>query len=234
MFRSLIAASALMLAAVLTPALADDSTMPQTISLTGHGEVHVAPDMAMITIGVQTGADTARDALTANTAAMQAIFAKLKQAGIADKDVQTSNFSVQPRYDYNDNTQPPKLVGYDVLNTVTVSVRKLDDLGMLLDQVVSAGSNQINGIAFQVSQPETAMDEARQLAVRDAARKASVYTTAANVKLGPLVAISEGGGYQPPIPMQAKMLRADNAGDVPIVQGEQSIAVDVNMVWEIN
>ena len=235
MFRSLIAASAMTLAAAfLSPAFAEDQKMPRTIALSGHGEAKAAPDMAVITIGVTTNAVTAADSLTANSAAMNAVFAKLKEAGIADKDVQTSNFSIQPRYDYGNNAQPPKLAGYDVSNLVSVSVRQVDGLGKLLDMVVSAGSNQINGIEFSVSKPQAMLDEARQLAVQDAARKAGIYAKAANVKLGNILSISEGAGYQPPVPIQAKMMRSDAAGAPPIAAGEQTLSVDVNMVWEID
>lgn len=218
----------------ISPAFAEDAKPQRTMALAGHGEVRAAPDMGLVMIGVLSQADTAADALKANTTAMQAVLAVLKDAGIAEKDIQTSNFTVQPRYDYNNNGQPPRLVGYDVSNTVTVAVRKLDSLGAILDKVVSAGSNQINGILFQIAKPETAMDEARKLAVADAARKARVYAAASAVALGDIVSISESGGMQPPIPMDAKMIRAEGAvTNVPIAQGEQVISVDVNIVWEI-
>lgn len=232
MFRSLLAASALTLAAAFfQPAFAEDQKLPRTISLTGHGEAHVTPDMAVVTVGVTSNAATAGEALAANSTAMKAVFAKLTEGGIADKDVQTSNFSVQVRYDYS-NGQPPKFAGYDVSNMVTVTVRQIDGLGALLDKVVSAGSNQINGISFQVSKPQAALDEARQMAVRDAARKATVYTAAANVKLGRIIAMSEGSGYQPPVPMQTKMVAAEGAP--PIAAGAQTLSVDVNIVWDID
>ena len=232
MFRNFLAAAALSLT-LMSPAFAGDAKLPRTMVLAGHGEVRAAPDLGLVTIGVLSQGDTAADALKANTAAMQAVFAALKDAAIAEKDIQTSNFTVQPRYDYNNNNQPPRLAGYDVSNNVTVAVRKLDSLGAVLDKVVSAGSNQINGILFQVSKPEAAMDEARKLAVADAARKAKVYAAASAVGLGDIVSISEGGGNPPPIVMQAKMIRAEGAADVPIAQGEQAISVDVNIVWEI-
>lgn len=218
---------------IVNSAFAEGAAPPRTMTLAGHGEVRVAPDLGLVTIGVLSQGDTAAGALKANTAAMQAVFATFKDAAIADKDIQTSNFTVQPRYDYNNNNQPPRLVGYDVSNNVTVAVRKLDSLGAVLDRVVSAGSNQINGILFQVSKPEAAMDEARKLAVADAARKAHVYAAASAVALGDIVSISEGGGNPPPIVMQAKTIRAEGAADVPIAQGEQAISVDVNIVWEI-
>ena len=235
MFRTLIAASTLALAATfLTPAHADESKLLRSMSLTGHGEVRMAPDLAIVTVGVMSSAATARESLDANTKAMEGVMASLKKAGIEMRDIQTSNFMVNPRYDYGqNNNQPPKVVGYDVSNNVTVTVRKLDGLGAVLDQVVSSGSNQINGVMFQVSKPEAATDEARKLAVADAQRKAKVYTDASGVALGNIVSLSEGGSYQPPVPV-FKSARAEAiAADVPVAQGEQAIAVDVNIVWEI-
>jgi uncharacterized protein len=236
MIKTLFAASALTLAAAFfTPALAEDAKLIRSISLSGHGEVRMAPDMAVVTVGVLSSANTAREALDANTKSMEAIFASLKAAGIESKDTQTSNFMVNPRYDYGQNNgQPPKMVGYDVSNNVTVTVRKLDGLGAVLDSVVTSGSNQINGVAFQVSKPEAATDEARKLAVASALAKAKLYTEAAGVGLGPIITISEGGGYQPPPPVfaRAKMVEGASA-DVPIAQGEQVIGMDVNIVWEI-
>jgi uncharacterized protein YggE len=214
------------------PAIANEAQPPRTLALSGHGEVRMAPDVAIVTVGVLSQRDAAADALKANTAAMQAVFAELKAADIAEKDIQTSNFTVQPRYDYNNNAQPPRLVGYDVSNNVTIAVRKLDSLGAVLDKVVAAGSNQINGVLFQVSRPEAATDEARKTAVADATRKAKIYAAASAVTLGNIMSISEGAIDQPPIVMQAKMSR-DTAAAVPIAQGEQVISVDVNMVWEI-
>jgi hypothetical protein len=235
MFKSLIAASAFTLAAAfLSPALADDDKPLRTISLSGHGEVRMAPDLAIVTVGVTSSAATAREALDANTKSMEGVMAALKGAAIELRDIQTSNFSVNPRYDYGqNNAQPPKVIGYDVSNNVTVTVRKLDSLGAVLDQVVSSGSNQINGVMFQVSKPETATDEARKLAVADAQRKAKVYADASGVALGPIMSLSEGGGYRPPVPVYKTMRAEAVSADVPIAQGEQAIAVDVNITWEI-
>ena len=232
MFKSLIAASTLAL--FLTSAYADEAKLPRTMSLSGHGEVRMAPDLAIVTVGVMSSAATAREALDANTKSMEGVMAALSDASIEARDIQTSNFSVNPRYDYGqNNAQPPKVIGYDVSNNVIVTVRKLDSLGAVLDQVVSSGSNQINGIQFQVSKPEAATDGARKLAVVDALRKANVYAAASGVTLGQIVSLLEGGGYQPPSPV-FKSMRAEGASaDVPIAQGEQTIAVDVNFTWEI-
>ena len=223
------------LAAFASPAFAQETKMPRTIQLSGHGEVKAAPDMAVVTAGVQSSAETARAALSANNTAMQALLAALASAGVAGKDIQTSNFNVSPRYEYvQDGSRPPKVVGYDVSNNVSVIVRKLDGLGPILDQLVTAGSNQIGGIQFMIDRPENFADEARRLAVADAERKAAVYAKAAKVQLGQLLSLSEGGGPQPPVPVFAKAMRAEAAdGAAPIAQGEQAVAVDVNMVWEI-
>ena len=199
MLRSFLAATTFSLAVLAAaPAFAEETKMPRTISLVGHGELRVAPDMAIVTVGVLKQAATAAEALAANTAAMTAVIAALKAAGIEAKDIQTSNFMVAPRYDYGDNTQPPKLTGYDVSNNVTVIVRSIAMLGGLLDTLVSAGSNQINGISFQVSKPDAALDDARKLATEDATRKARLYAEAMHLELGPVLSLSEGVTYAPP------------------------------------
>ena len=235
MFKSIFTAALLATLASITPALSEDMKLVRSISLSGHGEVHASPDLAIVSMGVLSSAATAREALDANTKAMNDLMAVLKAANIENKDISTSNFSVAPRYDYGQNNgQPPKVIGYDVSNTVAVTVRKLDLIGGLLDKAVSSGSNQINGITFSIANPQAAMDEARKEAVKDAKHKADLYATAASISLGNIISLSEGSVYQPPQPMmmQAKAMASD-AGNVPIAQGEQVIAIDVNIAWEI-
>lgn len=231
--RSILSAAALVSMLVATPAFAEEMKMPRTISLTGHGEVRMAPDIVSITVGVLSQGNTAGEALTANTASMNAVFDALKAGGVDTKDIQTSNFMVQPRYDYNNNVQPPKLVGYDVSNNVTITLRQIDALGGLLDKLVQAGSNQIQGITFQVSKPEAALDDARKLATQDASRKAKLYAEAMSLGLGSVQSISEGIRYEPPVPYRSKMIAETAAADVPIAGGEQVLSIDVNITWEI-
>lgn len=229
--------TSILLAALLAanPVFAEEVKMHRIISLTGHGEVRAVPDTAVVNLGVVSSAETARAALDANTKAMTELMANLKSANIDEKDIATSNFSVNPRLDYGQNgNQVPKLVGYDVTNSVTVIVRKIDGLGTLLDKAVSSGSNQINGISFSVSKPDEAMDEARKLAVKDATHKAQIYAGAASISLGNIMSISESSGIAEPQVMfsRAKAMAADSA-PVPIAQGSQVISVDVNVSWEI-
>ena len=206
--------------------------MPRVIQITGHGEVRSPPDLAIVTIGVMTQAATARDALDKNTAAIERVFAGLRAEGIDAKDLQTSNFTINPRYDYAQNNQTPRLVGYDVINTVVVSVRKISALGRVLDVAVSDGSNQINGVMFSIADPEPLRDKARQVAVADAERKAKLYADAARLKLGDIMSLSESN-FQPPVPVYTKSVRSEGASAVPIAEGEQLLAVDVNITWEL-
>lgn len=218
-----------------SPVLAEEAKPMRTIQITGHGEVNQAPDLAIVTTGVVTAAADAKAALAANTKAMTALLSELKAAAVADKDVQTSNFSVQPQYDYGqNNNQPPKITGYQVSNTVTVTLRKLGSVGDVLDKLVSSGSNQVSGISFSIADPQAAQDEARKAAMADAVRKANVITSAAGVKLGMITSLSEGGDTapQPVVMMRAKTMAAD-AAPVPVAQGEQVIGADVNVVWTI-
>jgi uncharacterized protein len=233
MFRSLFLAATLATSLSMS-AFAEEQKLTRTISLSGHGEVRVVPDTAIVNSGVLSFAATAREAMDANTTAMKTIMATLTAAKIAPRDIQTSNFMVNPRYDYGQGgNQQPKVVGYDVSNNVTVVVRKVEDLGSLLDSLISAGSNQINGVTFQVADPGAAEDKAREAAVKDATRKANLYAAAATVSIGNIISLNEGQTMQQPTPTYAKTMAADASGAVPVAQGEQAISVDVNIVWEI-
>jgi len=231
-----IIAALAVVSALAAPAWAEDSKVTRTIQLSGHGEVRQAPDLAVISTGVLTSAPDAKAALAANTKAMSTLLATIKTAGVEDKDVQTSNFSVQPQYDYgqNNNGQPPKLTGYQVSNMVTVTLRKIDSVGDVLDKMVSAGSNQVSGISFSIADPQGALDEARKAAMADALHKATVLSAAAGVKLGSIVSLSEGGGtVQPPIVMMRAKTAAMDAAPVPMAEGEQIVGADINVVWTI-
>lgn len=230
--------------AVLIPfALLASLTLPAyagTIAIEGRGEVAAAPDMATINSGVTTQGATAREALDANTAAMAELIAALKEAGIAPRDIQTSGFSVNPNYVYSDERDangyslPPKINGYQVSNTVTVAVRKLDTLGAILDKSVTVGANTVNGVSFSVADPSELYNEARKAAFADARAKAELYATVAGSALEDIVSISETQGFNEPqpYPMYAKADMAASA-PVPVEAGELSFAINVNVQWEL-
>jgi len=215
------------------PALADAE--PATISVTGEGKVELAPDMAMLNVGVTTEADTATAALAANSEQIAAVLARLKAAGIAERDLQTSGLALNPRYDYNSGGSAPKLDGYSASNMVTVRLRDLTILGQTLDAVVSDGANTLGGLSFGLQMPDAATDEARRRAVADAARKANLYAEAAGVKLGPVVSITEqGGNFPSPVPMAlADAGFAKEARSVPIASGELTVAATVSVVYAL-
>ena len=207
----------------------------QTFNLSAHGEVRIAPDMATISLGVMTEAPTAAQAMAQNAARMTQVIAALRAQGIAERDIQTSSLNLNPQYTYREN-QPPLLRGYQAQNQVTIRVTDLARLGQALDAVVSAGSNQINGISFGLQNPAAAEDQARRAAVRELQSKARLYAEATGLNLIRLVNLSEGGGYNPPPPMPMPMFaRAEMAqADTPVSGGELTVRIDINGVFEVN
>ncbi|MFS8045576.1 SIMPL domain-containing protein [Rhizobium sp. BR 314] len=208
------------------------------ITVTGEGHATVAPDMAVVTLAVVQQAKTAQDALDQNNKAMGAVLATLKENGIAERDLQTSGFSVQPQYTYpNDkdgHTQPPVLNGYQVTNGLTVRVRDLTKLGGLLDQAIKLGVNQGGDIQFTNDKPDAVLAEARKNAVADAATKAKTLTEAAGVKLGRIVSIHEGGIAAPPQPyMRAMAASAPMDKAVPVATGENEYNASVSITYSI-
>ena len=214
------------------PIAAQEPDPPRGVTLVGVGEVRAKPDLAIVRIGVVSQAATARAALDHNNQAMQAVLAALDDQAIAEADRQTSGFNVQPRYRLDPDSQlPPRIEGYEVSNELAVTVRDIARLGAILDLAVSVGSNRILGVEFGLAEPEPRRDEARRLAVADAVRKARIYSEAAGLGLGPIRAISEPARAGPPQPMYRMETAADAA--VPIAEGEQVIAVEVTVSWDI-
>ncbi|WDR03981.1 SIMPL domain-containing protein [Devosia algicola] len=212
-----------------------------TIAINGHGEVSAAPDTAYVTSGVTTQGTTAREALDENTAAMAELIATLKDAGIEARDIQTSGFSVSPNYVYSDQrtpsgyTQPPKISGYQVSNSVTVRVRALDTLGGVLDRAVTVGANTINGVNFAVADPADLYKQARKQAFADALGNAELYAEAANGTLGDIVTIEEAQNYAQPQPYMVKaMAEAAPRADVPVQAGELTFSADVSVKWDLS
>ncbi|MEP3276597.1 MAG: SIMPL domain-containing protein [Stappiaceae bacterium] len=214
---------------------ADANEQTAQISITGTGHVQATPDMATVTSGVVSDAKSARDALNENSKSMNAIIDKIKSAGIDAKDIQTSGFNISPNYNNSKSNYSgsASIDGYRVFNNVTVRVRDLAKLGDLLDTMVTEGANNISGINFIVSEADTLSDEARKKAVANAKRKAELYAAASGVKLGRVLSINEGGGFQP---VQGRALRMEamaSSDAPPIEQGQQTLTTSVNMVWEI-
>ena len=211
------------------PALAADL---RTISMSGHGVVKGAPDQVQVNAGVTVSAATAAQALAANTARMKTVFAALEKMGVPARNIQTTNFSVSPQYTGGNNNERPRLTGYQVHNNVSVRLDDVSRLGSALDALVTAGANQMNGINWSIREPAPMLAKARAEAIADAKLRAETYAKAAGVTLGPIQSINEGSAAMPPRPMyRAMAMQADSA--VPVAAGEESVAADVSVVWEI-
>lgn len=235
------ARSALLALCLLTaPALAQAETPVPELTLTAEGEVLAAPDTAIVTLGVIKQAGTAGEALSANNAAMRATLDALKAAGIAERDLGTTAFSIEPVMVYpkaaaDGSRRPPYVAGYRVSNEVTVKIRDIANAGALLDRVVRVGANNIRSLAFSVENREQLMDEARSRAMAALKARAELYAEAGGFRLKRLLTISEQSAPNYARPMMKAMAAppAADAEAVPFATGEQRIAITVNASWEI-
>lgn len=213
-----------------TPFVATDGTL---LNVSAQGEAKRVPDIARMSTGVVTRAADANAAMRANAEQMAKVVAAIKAAGIAEKDVQTSGINLNPTYQYRDN-QPPAITGYEASNTVSMTVRDIPRLGKILDSLAAVGANQINGPSFDVDRKDEALDEARQKAVASAQARAEMYAKTLGMKVRRIVSISEGGGFNPPIPMARGMvaMKAESA-DTSVSPGENTLSVNLDVVFEL-
>ena len=201
-----------------------------SITVTGMGEVLVKPDMARVNIGVVTQFETASEGVRRNNEAVEELLGTLNEQGIAEADIQTSNFSVAPQYNYDRSGQAPRLIGYRVTNQVRVVVRSIADLGALLDKVVTAGANQINNVTFAINEAQSFEDTARRKAMADAHRKAALYAQEAGVQLGAVLRVEEAGPVAMP---QMDFDAVQEARAVPIAPGQQALRQHVRVTFAI-
>jgi uncharacterized protein YggE len=199
-----------------------------TVSATGYATAE--PDQARLSTGVTSEAETAKEAFAVNSELMQKVINGLKESGIDAKDIQTSNFNVEPRYETGKSTTPV-INGYRVSNQVEILVRDLKSLGGLLDKLVSLGANQMHGLTFVVSKAETLKDDARKEAVANARRRAELLATAAGAGVGEVVSIAEEVSYQGPRPM-AMSTRA-KAEFAPVESGTETLEARVTVTWKL-
>ncbi len=215
------------------PALAEEAK-PTTLTIVAEGHSDRAPDIADLSGGVVTQAATAAAALAANATKMTQVVAAVRRAGVAERDIQTSGLSLQPQYKYGDN-HPPILTGYQVSNTVAIRVRKLAELGALVDALVAAGANQINGPTFRVDDADGALDAARTAAVIAARARAQLYAAAAGMHLGRIRSISEGTPARvEPINEIVVSAARKFAAATPVAPGEVTLGATVTMVFELD
>lgn len=210
-----------------------NSIQPETtLSISAEGSVNREPDIAFLNAGVQTQGETAQTAMAANATAMNGVFDALAAANVDAKDMQTSNFSLQPQYDYSNrsNGQSPRLTGYQASNQLTVRVRDLDNLGKTMDALVGAGGNTFSGLRFALEDDRAAKNAARDIAMKEAIARAELYAAASGYEVARVVTISESGGYNPQ-PMAVMARSAESS--TPIASGEVGYSVSVNVTFEL-
>lgn len=225
------------------------------LSISAEGRSLRVPDLATFSAGVVTHGVTAAQALSANSRKMDSVIAALKRAGIADRDIQTSAISLQPRYSnpdrdaqiisretgkpYVPTNEPPRIIGYEARNTVTVRVRRLGEMGRIIDTLVSSGANEVNGPNFTLDEPRAAQDEARTEAVRVGMERAQLYARAAGLRVARILSISESGGYYP---VQEIFVTGSRMGGPPppppapatqVAPGELQIGINLSMQFEL-
>ena len=230
---------ALLLAAVAVPAASLSAQNQPVASISGTrldvvatGEVTRVPDVAHITAGVVTTAPSATAALEQNARQMASVRQALRNAGIADRDIQTSSINLFPDYRHDERGGNPQIIGYRASNEVRIKFREIKSTGRILDALVAQGANQINGPMLAIDKPEQAMDEARVAALASARARAEIYARAAGKRVGKILSISETGGM--PVPMARMRAEAGMLADSTSIEpGEQAVSVSLMVSFEL-
>jgi uncharacterized protein YggE len=226
------------------------------LSLSAEGRSNRIPDLAVFSAGVVTHGTTAAEALGNNSRQMDRVVAALKRSGIADRDIQTSSISLSPRWSnpeaeaqrlaretrqpYVAATEPPRIIGYEARNSVQVRVRRLGEMGKIIDTLVAAGANEVNGPSFTLEDQNAALDEARAEAVAVGRQRAEIYARAAGMRVVRLLSMSEGGGYYPVQQIFVTGAMRGGGGPpppppppAPVSPGELTLGLSLSMQFEI-
>ncbi|WP_425230788.1 SIMPL domain-containing protein [Sphingomonas sp.] len=205
-----------------------------TLDISATGKVSRVPDVATIRAGVVAQAPAAAAALADQAGRMARVLAALRRAGIAPRDIATAQVGLQPQYRYADN-QPPAVTGYQATNSVAIRFHDIARAGPILDALVAAGANQIDGPDLSVDQPDAALDEARTQAMATARGRADLYARAAGLHVRRIVSIGEGaveaGSPRPPM-MFARAAAAQDATQVAAGEKELSVTVNVRFLLD--
>jgi len=236
-------ATGLLVAAIASPAFAPRSSLAtdpagpaeHTITVNGTGLVVISPDIADLRLGVSVTAATVKAARDANAASMTAVIASLRKLGIAEKDIQTTMLALSPVYAYPADGSTPKLTGYNLSNTVAVTIRDLDLVGDAIDGALAAGATSMDGVNFRVDNQVAAEKQAREAAMADAKARAQTLASAAGVSITGVASISETS-YGTPYPVYYASPSAAGAKDVatPVAPGSNEISISVTVVYVIN
>lgn len=217
------------------PLLGGAQPMPRQISASGSGQVFLTPDIAYISIGVESRSEIVGTALSRNNAQAKAVAGALEKLGVDPKDIQTSAFNVYPQIQYGPMGEPGK-TEYVVNNTVFVTVRDLQKMGELLDAAVRAGANSIHGVSFDIQDKAEAISQARRLAIENARANAQEIAALAGVELVDLITVNTYT-QSPPVPFyDAKGfggMAAEMSAEVPFASGQMVLTVNADMTFSI-
>ena len=211
------------------PAAAGD--LENGITVQGTASIKAVPDQATLWIGVESQGETARAALAANAAEMRRVLAGLRAAGATD--LKTHYVSLSPRYDMNNGVDNGGVQGYSAHNSVSATIKQLARTGAVIDAAVAAGANQISGPNLTHGDPDTLYRQALAAAVADARTKAQALATAANLSLGRVTAVVEGGSAPMPIPLAARSAAADAVESTPIEPGQGEVDATVSVTFSV-
>lgn len=211
----------------ITPPL---TTPPPQIVVTGHGEVKVSPDRATIQIAVQTRAATASEAAAQNATKQQAVLAALRSLGLSNDQLSTINYQVYPEQRYEQG-KDPVITGYNVTNTVVADIRRLDQVGKVIDAALSHGANLISSLQFYSSNTEAARRTAIANAIAAARADAEAAARAAGGTLGGVLEISVMAFAEPQPMMARQNMLASGAADTPINPGQETVSINVVTRW---
>jgi hypothetical protein len=205
----------------------------KVLNVSGQGTVDAAPDIAYITLGVVTENENAKTAQQKNAEAMSAVIAKIKASGVKDEDIKTTNYSINPKYNYNQATGESRIIGYTVNNSVQVTVRDIAKTGNIIDAASLSGVNTTSNISFGLSDYDKYYNEALKQAVESARKKAQTISSTLGITLKTPVSISENGGYEPVYERNAKYgMDMAGAAATPIQSGSLTVRANVSMTYE--
>jgi len=225
----------LLLAGLVLGACAGTGTQPQqrTINVTGMGTVHVEPDIAIVSLGVQTPGPDVGLAVQQNNQNARAVMEALLELGVAPEDMRTTNFYVSSQPQFDPMGMPTGETSYTVDNTIFFTLRAPDKLGAVLQAALRAGSNSVQSVNYSVADPSVPMDDARDIAVTDAQRQAEQLASAAGAGLGKVLFLSEGG-YAAPMYFEAPAYgKGGGGGGVPVESGTLAYQAQVTLTYAL-
>lgn len=221
------------LAAAQQPEVSVPAVQGTLLTVSAEGMSEGRPDMATINLGVTTEGQTAAAAMAENARRMTALTQALRRAGVAERDIQTSNVSVYPQQQYREG-ETPRITGYQANNTVTAKVRNINNVGRVIDAAVAAGGNTVHGVSFSYQNPDAQLDAARRDAIQEARRRAELYANALGMRVHRIIAVNEGGGYAPPMPITVTAARMESQdASTPIAPGQIETRVNVGVTFEL-